>query len=250
MLRVILAILVWALLCLVLGIPVLLVGLVYPSRRLLAWSSRIWSRAMLASAGVQLTVSGTEHIDLTRPTFYMANHQSALDIPIMALILRGDVRFFTKKTLFYIPIFGWALWRYGFIPIDKSSPRRTHRTLERLLERLRRNPISIAVYPEGTRTRDGTFSVFRKGTMRVATKAGFAVVPVAIDGSLAVNHRDEYRFRPGPVHVTITDPIPADVVSNMTPTELQERVVKTLASVLQLDSVSSAESCVTKPMAV
>ncbi len=236
MVRACAALVVWAILAVVLGIPVLLLGLVprwtSGSRWLFARCSRLWGKAMLAIAGVRLTIAGKEHLAGSEPRFYMANHQSALDIPIVLVAVGGNLRFFSKSSLFRIPVFGWILSRYGFIPIHKSKPRLTHRGLERMLIRLKRNPISLTVFPEGTRTRDGSLSPFRKGTMRIATRAGLTVVPVAIDGSLAVNHRDEWRLRPGPVRVTLTEPIPGSEVSRMSPTDLHDRVVGAITAVL------------------
>jgi 1-acyl-sn-glycerol-3-phosphate acyltransferase len=187
---------------------------------------------MLAIAGARLTIVGKEHPRSSEPRFYMANHQSALDIPIVLVVTGGNVRFFSKSSLFKIPIFGWILSRYGFVSIHKSKPRLTYQGLERMLVELRRSPISLAVFPEGTRTRDGCLSPFRKGTMRIATRAGLTVVPVAIDGSLAVNHRDEWRLRPGPIRVTLTEPIPGAEVRCMSPTDLHDRVVGAITTVL------------------
>jgi len=232
MLRTCAALAIWAIMAVVLGIPVLLAGLIYPSRWVVARSSVFWAKTMLAIAGVRLTVFGREHAAHAEPRFYMANHQSALDIPLILAAIGGDVRFFSKSSLFRIPIFGWILARYGTVPIHQSNARATHATLGRMLDRLRTAPISLAVFPEGTRTRDGSLSPFRKGTMRIATRAAISVVPVVIEGSLAVNHRDDWRLRPGPVRVTLTEPIPASEVASMTPIALHDRVVGAIQSVL------------------
>lgn len=232
MIRTCAALAVWAVMAVVLGIPVLLLGFVYPARWGMARCGLLWGKAMLAIAGARVTIVGKEHHSASEPRFYMANHQSALDIPIMLVAVDGDARFFSKGSLFRIPIFGWVLSRYGFVPIDKSSPRVTHRALERMLVRLRANPISLAVFPEGTRTRDGSLSPFRKGTMRIATRAGLPVVPVAIEGSLTVNHRDDWHLRPGTVRVTLTEPIPASEVVSMSPTALHDRVLGAINAVL------------------
>jgi len=232
MLRTCAALTIWAIMAVFLGIPVLLIGFINPSRWVITRSSVLWGKAMLAAAGVRLTVVGREHATDVEPRFYMANHQSALDIPLILAAVGGNVRFFSKSSLLRIPIFGWILARYGIVPIEKSNARATHATLERLLDRLRTDPISLAVFPEGTRTRDGSLSPFRKGTMKIATRAGISVVPVAIEGSLAVNHRDDWCLRPGPVRVTLTEPIPASQVASMTSTALHDRVVSAIQSVL------------------
>ena len=86
--------------------PALLLGLVYPSQWLVANISRWWAAIILWIAGVRLTIEGREHIAGPSSMFLMGNHQSALDIPIVIIALRGQVRFLAKDTLFRIPVFG------------------------------------------------------------------------------------------------------------------------------------------------
>lgn len=215
-----------------LGLTALVVGLFYPSRRLFAWTANTWSRVVLRVSGTQLRVDGRHRVADGAPRFFMANHQSALDIPILVTALGGDVRFMAKKALFAIPVFGWILSRYGFAPIDRSSARVTAATLDRMLQKLRQHPISFAVFPEGTRTRDGRLLPFRRGTMKIGQRSGLPIVPVTIDGSYLVKHRDEFVCRPGPVRLVFHEPIPAEQVAAMSPTELHDRVVGTIAGEL------------------
>ncbi len=230
MIRAILASLVLLTTALLWGLPLFLIGLVRPWRWGMARVGLWWSRLLLWVAGAKLQIVGRERIPRDRPCFFMANHQSALDIPIMIFLLDGDVRFFSKSDLFRIPVFGWVLARYGYIPVDKRRPRITYRALQRLLPRYRKNPLSIAVFPEGTRSRDGRLSTFRRGTMRVAASTGMSIVPVTIDGSYRVNHRDEYRLRPGLIRVVVHEPIPPDEVVRLTPDALRDRVVQAIAA--------------------
>lgn len=229
MLRAIITALAMSLVVLVLGTTALLIGLIYPSKRVIAVSSVIWSRIILFLSGVRLTIEGKERVADGVPRFYMGNHQSALDIPILLEALDGQVRFMAKDTLFHIPIFGWVLLRYGYAPIDRSSPRVTLRTLDRMLERLSRSPISLAVFPEGTRSPDGKLLAFRRGTMKVGQRSGLPIVPFTIDGSLAVYNRQHFAAHPGPVKLIFAEPIPAEEVAAMSTTELHDRVKAVVA---------------------
>jgi len=229
-----------ALAVIILGVPTLLVGLLYPSRLVVAACALSWARVVLLCSGVRLTVQGKEHVSDGVPRFFMGNHQSALDIPILMAALRGDVRFMAKNTLFRIPIFGWVMMRYGFVPIRRDNARITLRALERMLTKLRRKPVSFAVFPEGTRSRDGRLQTFRRGTMKIAQRSGLDVVPFSIDGSLAVQHRDHLlRTTPGPVRLVFGAPIPAAKVADMSAIELQRRIVETVAHQLGLPAASS-----------
>lgn len=225
---------VMAVLVVLFGIPLLLLGLFKPWNVAADWSAFLWSKAILFCAGVRLRVHGAEHVVATEPRFYMGNHQSALDIPILIAALRGRVRFMAKDTLFQIPIFGWVIGRYGYAPIDRSNARRTLRSLEKLLTGLRREPISLAVFPEGTRSCDRSLLPFRRGTMKIAQRSGLSVVPFSIDGSIDVHHRDHFRARPGTVRLVFFPPIPAEQVASMSTTELRDKLVATIAGELGL----------------
>jgi 1-acyl-sn-glycerol-3-phosphate acyltransferase len=224
MLRALVTMLVMSLLVVLLGVPVLLLGLIYPFRWVMARGGQLWSLAILRAAGVRLAIEGREHLRGGAAMFFMGNHESALDIPVLIVGLRGNVRFFGKDALFRIPVFGWVLHRYGYIPIHRSNPRATLRKLERMLARIKRRPISLAVFPEGTRRRGDQLLPFRMGTMKIGQRAGLPIVPFSIDGSMAVIHRDEFRAVPGPVRLTFSEPIPALDAAAMSPSELHDRV--------------------------
>ena len=83
MLRAIVTIIAMTLIVIFFGIPTLLIGLVYPARPVVAACSLIWARAILICSGVRMTVEGKEHLFDGVPRFFMGNHQSALDIPIL-----------------------------------------------------------------------------------------------------------------------------------------------------------------------
>jgi len=165
------------------------VAVVHSSRRLFAFWSRLWSRVILTLAGVRLTVQGRDHIADGEPSFFVGNHPSALDIPILFTALDGNIRFMAKKSLFRIPLFGYVLKRYGFIPIDREHPRAALLACEGMVEQLKRDPISFAVFPEGTRSPDGRLLPFRKGALRICLQSGLRVVPFSIDGSHRVYNR-------------------------------------------------------------
>lgn len=201
-----------------------LIGVIGPSRRVKATLTAWWAHVVLAVCGARLTIVGTEYLDTSAPTFFVGNHQSGLDIPILISALNGEVRFMAKRSLFWIPLFGWALKLYGYVPIDRSHPRATLRSLDRAVERLRRRPVSLVIFPEGTRSRDGRLLPFRRGAMKICGRVGFAVVPFVIDGSFRVNPPGPLRLRPGGVRITFEPPISAERVSAMSSQELHDCV--------------------------
>lgn len=224
------------------GGSALVIGLIYPFRAVIAVVIRVWAWGVLRAAGVRLTIEGAHHIADGRHCVFMGNHQSGLDIPIVIYALRGHVRFMAKKSLFYVPVFGWVLLRYGFVPIDRSNPRVALGRLDRMIQRIRRDPISFVVFPEGTRSRDGKLLPFRRGTMKIGQRMGLPIIPFSIDGSIDVHHRDHFRAVPGPVRLTFLEPIPADQVAAMSPGELLNRVLLAVKRGLASDAVDAASA--------
>lgn len=229
MLRALYASSVTAVITIVLGLPIYLMGLIYPFRVVVAWGAAIWAKVILLSCGVKLEIEGAEHLAAGKPRYYMGNHQSALDIPIIILALKGEVRFMAKSTLFRIPLFGWVLRRYGHVSIDRERPRKALANLDAMLTRVKRAPISLAVFPEGTRSLDGRMLPFRQGTMKICQRAGLDVVPFTIDGSIDVHRKHQFRVTPGKVRLRFLPPIPVDEVAAMTPAALRDRMVRIVA---------------------
>jgi len=209
---------------LVLGAIVLTVGVALPGRWCFNPVFRLWSACILAAAGVRLHVEGAEQIDHRREHFFVGNHQSLFDIPIIAAVTRGRVRFLAKRSLFRIPVFGWILLAHDFVSIDRSSARKTVASLAEMAKRLKKRPVSLLVFPEGTRTRDGTITPFKRGAIQVCKRTGLPVVPIAVDGSMRIHLRDTKRIRAGDVRVRLGEPIPVDEVAETSADELTARL--------------------------
>ena len=207
-----------------LGMVILTFGLVLPARWCFDPIFRIWGASIMAAAGVRLSVDGADRLDHDREYFFVSNHQSALDIPILALITRGKVRFLAKKSLFRIPFLGWVMYFNDFVPIDRSSARRTVASLKAMTKRMEKRPISLGVFPEGTRSCDGSIAPFKRGSMQVGKRSGLPIVPIAINGSIQVHLRDTLRIQAGPVRVAVGEPISADEVKRMSPDDLMTRL--------------------------
>ncbi|MBI4719052.1 MAG: 1-acyl-sn-glycerol-3-phosphate acyltransferase [Planctomycetes bacterium] len=229
MVRALLTLLVSALGVLLFGGPCLLVDCVWPTRRLVALVSFLWARTTVAAAGVRLRIENRPSQHARIPRFYVGNHQSALDIPLMIAALDGHVRFMAKDSLFRIPFFGWQIARFGYVPVDRKNPRAASEQLTAMLDGLGAQPVSMVVFPEGTRSTDGRLLPFRRGAMKICARAGLDVVPFSIDGAYRVLRRGELAVRPGVVRIRFAQPIPADEVRAMSATELEERVQSAVA---------------------
>ena len=172
------------------------------------WARELWSPVLLWAGGARLEVTGGENVDASRPTIYVSNHQSTIDIPTLFIALPVRLSLIAKKQLRYVPALGWYLWIAGHILIDRSNPKTAIASLDEAGRRIRAGA-SLIVYPEGTRSPDGRVLPFKKGPFALALKAGVAVCPVTIEGSGKLMPKNRWTITPGPIRVQIGKPIDA-----------------------------------------
>lgn len=187
---------------LVFGVLTILISLLDRKGIMPHLTARLWARLILWAAGVKVTVEGLEDIDPGRPCIYAANHQSQFDIPTLLAYLPVQFRWLAKKELFQIPLFGLAMRRAGYIPIDRSHPKEAIKSLEEAAQRIRAGT-SVLIFPEGTRSADGRLLPFRLGGMALALKSKCPIVPLAICGSRNVLPRGTLWVRPGHIKMLI-----------------------------------------------
>ena len=197
-------------------------------------SARLWSRWLLSWSGARVESEFEESLEPTKGYVFLANHQSMYDVPTLILGVPGQARFLAKRSLFRIPIFGWALAMGGFVPVDRADRASSRETFRIAVERLQAGK-SLILFPEETRSRDGELLPFKRGGVLMALKTGFPIVPVGIDGSMRVRHRDGWIIRPGTIRARYGKPIDVQDIELSGSRELQERV---RAEIERLRSIS------------
>jgi 1-acyl-sn-glycerol-3-phosphate acyltransferase len=166
--------------------------------------ARAWSWLILKTTGVHVTVTGLDRLDPSRSYVFAANHQSLYDIPILFASLPFQVRIIAKASLGRIPFLGWHLQRTGHLLVDRSKP---GAGVLKKMARLVRARHSLIVFPEGTRSTDGSVARFKGGSFLIALEAGLPIVPISIQGSRHVMFRGRLMVCPGNVAVTVHAPI-------------------------------------------
>lgn len=167
---------------------------------------REWSRRLLAVTGIEVRTTGLDHVSGLGPCVYVANHLSFVDVWVLLVALPGSLRFVGKRELFRIPIFGTALRVSGQIPIDRQDRRSAVASFD-TAGRLLRAGHSAVVFPEGTRSRDGSLQPFKKGAFVLAIATQHPVVPVVVVGTFGIMPRGGIVPRAGRVEVRIGVPI-------------------------------------------
>ncbi|MCA9526655.1 MAG: 1-acyl-sn-glycerol-3-phosphate acyltransferase [Myxococcales bacterium] len=160
-------------------------------------------------ADIRVAVATEVALDGARPHVYMSNHQSLLDIPVLAAALPAQsLRFVAKAELFRIPVFGKAMRSADIVELDRGDHARARASLDRAAA-LMASGISVWIAPEGTRSPDGRLAPLKKGGFHLALAAGVPIVPVALNGTGAVLRKNSLDMRRGcPVQVRIGAPIP------------------------------------------
>lgn len=168
--------------------------------------ARIWSGWILACLGIPLRVTGHDRIEPGTTYVLMSNHQSVFDIFALFRAVDVPLRMVAKRVLFLIPILGWSMWMCGFIPIDRTNRESAIRSLDRAARKIR-SGISVLVFPEGTRSRDGLLHPFKKGGFMLALKAGAPLVPVVVLGTDRIMEKGSLVVGRAEVEVRIGRPI-------------------------------------------
>jgi 1-acyl-sn-glycerol-3-phosphate acyltransferase len=165
-----------------------------------------WSRFIFWFFRMKLSVSGYEYLDSQKSYVFVSNHASMFDIPTVINALKGNVNIVFKKSLTYVPIWGWAL-RYGhFIMIDRSNSREAMASIERAAHSIRKGS-SVILFPEGTRTMDGKLQPFKRGAFSLAVKAGVPIVPLIINGTFKIMPKGSLEIKPAIISVILEQPI-------------------------------------------
>jgi 1-acyl-sn-glycerol-3-phosphate acyltransferase len=190
----------------VFGLLAILTSWVPPRGRLYLFWARGWARTILFLTGIPATVEVADEAAALHQAIYMSNHESGIDILLLLLAIRQDVRFLAKRALFFVPFMGWSMWLAGFVPVDRRRTDRAKEVLSELESRLAKGT-SILVFPEGTRSRDGRLGPFKKSGFLTALKSGVPIVPVGVSGARAVLGAQGMVVRRGPVCVRVGQPI-------------------------------------------
>jgi len=201
MIRVLFSIYVWiyySILFLVFFVLITLVFLLtFPFDRYLKISNKVlaimaWFM-MRPSPTWKMSISGEEKFDSTKPTIFISNHQSFLDIPF-AFQLPWKMKWVVKHSMTYIPVMGWMVKLTGQLTINRSS-KSALKKLSKLIKPLK-DLVPVMIFPEGTRSLDGELKTFKNGAFLLAKEHGFTIQPIVIDGAYSALASGSKLFNP------------------------------------------------------
>ncbi len=168
----------------------------------------------------------------------VANHQSFLDIFVLCNIPH-EMKWVAKKELFKIPMFGWGLRLAGDICLDRGDTASALKVMDQA-RRYLKNGMSVMIFPEGTRSEDGTLLPFKPGAFKLAVETGVPVLPIAVSGSANGMPKGGPWVRPTKVSVKILEPIPTAGLRGRDVRKLRDDVRDRIARALD-DDVPAAK---------
>lgn len=165
------------------------------------------SRALSRVAGALVfrwKVTGAARVPRTGGVILASNHQSFLDVIVLGGACPRPVRYMARRTLWDNRALGWLISDWKAIPVNRDRPGKDE--LRGIIETVRGGEV-LALFPEGTRTRDGSVGELRGGIGFLARRAGVPVVPVLILGAFEAWPRGRKLPRRGRVRVAFGPPV-------------------------------------------
>lgn len=189
-----------------LGVWAILCGILDKSGNAAHKIARLWSRLLCEWNGVKVEIIGMEQVRKDQPQIFVANHQGFFDIFALSGYLPVQMRWVAKSSLFHIPIVGWAMKAAGYISVKRENRKQAYRAFLKTVEKIK-SGCSIVIFPEGTRSEDGTVGPFKKGSHLLAARSGAPMVPVTIIGTGAILKKGSLLFQPGFIRIIISPPV-------------------------------------------
>ena len=169
----------------------------------------IWSRLTCYLALCPVHVRGRAHIERGKSYVFVANHQGAFDIFMIYGFLGVPIKWVMKAGLEKIPFVGAACRAAGFIFVDNSSSKAAARSV-REAERALKSGASIAIFPEGSRTKTGRLGRFKKGAYQMAADQHLPIIPITLNGPFDVLPIGSLNLHRRPMEMVIHEAIPAE----------------------------------------
>lgn len=185
----------------------------------------IWTIFTIKLAGMKITISGRENIPKETCVF-MGNHQSILDIPVLKYATDRNLDFIAKDDLIKVPIVGYWITHLKSIILNRESTREGIKSINLAVENVKQG-YSYVIFPEGTRSTDKKVHEFKKGSLKIATKAKAPIVPFAINGTDKFLG-DGKKLRPGRVEIIFGEPIATSSMSKEEEKEIAEKLHNTV----------------------
>jgi putative phosphoserine phosphatase/1-acylglycerol-3-phosphate O-acyltransferase len=187
------------------GLPIW--ALTGSKRDALNFSVSVFADTASALIGLNLQIDGEQHLWSHRPAVFIFNHQSNVDLVIVARLLRRDITGVGKREIRDLPIVGRVMEAAGVVLIDRKDTARAIEAMTPLVDAMRVEGKSVCLSPEGTRAVTPKLAAFKKGAFHLAMQANVPIVPIVIHNSNDVQPKGDLLYHPGTVQVEVLPPV-------------------------------------------
>ena len=158
------------------------------------WLLNSATAAMIKLLRIRVHITGMEKLPQGQSVLFVGNHISNFD-PILSWYAfhKWRIAFVSKPENFKIPFFGRIIRKCCFMPIDRENPRKAISTINRAAKLLRKQEVSIGIYPEGTRSKHGQLLPFHNGVFKIAQRADAPIVVLCVTGTENISKRTPFR---------------------------------------------------------
>ncbi|MBO7194765.1 MAG: 1-acyl-sn-glycerol-3-phosphate acyltransferase [Alistipes sp.] len=179
---------------------------------------------------VRRTIDGLENIEKGKPYVMVLNHQSGFDI-FAAYKIPLNFRWVSKREVFKVPFMGWLLPIHGDIPIERGNASAAMAKVIRDGKLWLSRGASVAIFPEGTRSKTGEINRFKAGAFNLAAEAKVDVLPIVMTGTneMIKGWKVNWRNR---VAIRVMPAVKADVVATTDTKELMQQVRESMVAEL------------------
>lgn len=153
----------------------------------------------------KFSVSGTMIRDPRRPYVAVSNHESYADIFLISH-LPWEMKWMSKETMFKIPCFGWMMRMAGDIQVVRGDRKSVVLAMRAARDRVSKK-VSVMMFPEGTRSRDGELLPFKDGAFRLAIETQSPILPLVVAGTRDCMAKGTFRFQKARARVKVLAPI-------------------------------------------
>jgi 1-acyl-sn-glycerol-3-phosphate acyltransferase len=188
------------------------------------WPQRTFCRTIALLAGARVRGERSPGFDPRRTVFFIVNHVNLFDPFMLYCAIPQIVRGWELESHFKIPVYGWLMRRFGNVPVPDVRRPSDLKRLWRLSREAFDRGISLIVFPEGSRTRDGRVGPFEDGVFRMAVQLGVPIVPVSLAGSFQHHRTGHWMLWPATITVHLHDTIETNGMTKDEVRTLGERV--------------------------
>ena len=196
---------------------------------------KIVGRFYIRLSGCPFTIQGRQRLDPHRPAIYVSNHTSVLDIFIAIWHSPVGTCGVAKKQIIYYPFFGLLYALSGHLRIDRGNSKKAVASMKALAETVKKHSLSIFLWPEGTRSRNGRLLPFKKGMVHLAVQTGLPVIPFVVTGAHKSWEARTHTIHKVPICLEVLPPIDTSHWSTRSIEEAIEEVHARFRKVLPAD---------------